>query len=33
MFGNGQVWMTGVCADDACAVWDVKIVTIQSTAE
>lgn len=32
MFGNGQVWMSGVCADDACADWDVRIITIQSTA-
>lgn len=31
MFGNGEVWMSGVCEDDACEVWDVKIITIQST--
>ena len=31
MIGNGQVWMSGVCADDACENWDVRIVTIQST--
>lgn len=33
MFGNGQVWMTEVCLDDACANSEVKIITIQSTAE
>lgn len=33
MFGNGQVWMSGVCEDDDCAQWDVKIITIQSTAK
>ena len=32
MFGNGQVWMNGICKDDACAAFDVKIITIQSTA-
>lgn len=30
MFGNGQVWMNGICKDDACAEFDVKIVTVQS---
>ena len=33
MFGNGQVWLAGVCTDDACTDFDVKIITIQSTAE
>lgn len=33
MFGNGEVWMSGVCADDTCAEWDVLIITIQSTAQ
>jgi hypothetical protein len=33
MFGNGQMWLNGVCRDDACAESDVKIITIQSTAE
>jgi hypothetical protein len=33
MFGDGQVWINGVCYDDACSGFDVKIVTIQSTAE
>jgi ABC-type Co2+ transport system permease subunit len=33
MFGNGQVWINGICRDDACAAFDVRIITIQSTAE
>ena len=33
MFGDGQVWMTEVCLDDACSNSEVKIITIQSTAE
>ena len=33
MFGNGQVWMSGVCDDDQCASWDVRIITIQSTEQ
>ncbi len=32
MFGNGQVWVNGICKDDTCAAFDVKIITIQSTA-
>src|SRR5262245_37156965 len=32
MFGDGQVWMSGVCADDACENWTVKVITIQSVA-
>lgn len=31
MFGDGQVWMTGVCEDDSCAAFDVKIITLQDT--
>ena len=30
MFGNGQVWMNGICKNDSCSEFDVKIVTIQS---
>ena len=30
MFGDGQIWMSGVCADDACENWTVKVITIQS---
>lgn len=31
MFGNGQMWLNGICKDDSCAEFDVRIVTIQST--
>ncbi len=31
MFGNGQMWLNGICRDDSCAEFDVRIVTIQST--
>ena len=33
MFGNGQLWINGLCNDTACSTFDVKIITIQSTAE
>jgi len=33
MYGNGQVWLNGICKDDACAAFDVKIITIQSTSD
>jgi hypothetical protein len=33
MFGDGQVWMSEVCLDDACTNSEVKIITIQSTAQ
>jgi hypothetical protein len=33
MYGNGQIWLNGICKDDACAEFDVKIITIQSTAD
>lgn len=32
MIGDGQVWLTGICAEAACETVDVKIATIQSTA-
>lgn len=32
MFGNGQVWLNGICKDDACTAFDVRIITIQPTA-
>jgi hypothetical protein len=32
MFGNGQVWVNGVCKDNACKTLDVKVITIQHTA-
>ena len=31
MYGNGQVWLNGICQDDACAAFDVRVITIQST--
>lgn len=31
MFGNGQLWLSGICKDEKCAEFDVKIITIQST--
>ncbi len=33
MFGDGQVWINGVCADDECSGFDVRVITIQSVAE
>jgi hypothetical protein len=32
MFGNGQVWLRGICKDPQCQRVDVKIGTIQSTS-
>ncbi len=32
MFGDGQVWITGVCKDNACKNVNVKVETIQSAA-
>lgn len=32
-FGSGEVWLTGVCDDDDCANWEVKIITIQTGVE
>lgn len=32
MFGNGQMWLNGICRDDACAEFEVRIITIQNTA-
>lgn len=29
MFGNGEVWINGICKDKACKDVDVKVVTIQ----
>jgi hypothetical protein len=33
MFGNGQLWLNGICKDTACTAFDVRIITIQSTAD
>jgi len=32
MVGNGQMWLSGICKDYACAEFEVRIITIQSTA-
>lgn len=29
MFGDGQVWITGICHDNACKNFDAKVTTIQ----
>ena len=29
MFGNGQAWINGICTDDQCKAFDVKLVTLQ----
>jgi hypothetical protein len=29
MFGDGQVWVNGICHDNACKNFDVKVITIQ----
>ena len=28
-FGDGQVWVNGVCKDKACKNFDAKVITIQ----
>lgn len=33
MFGDGQMWISGICQNDACSGFDIRIITIQSTAE
>lgn len=30
MIGSGEVWLGGICRDEACASFDVKITAIQS---
>jgi hypothetical protein len=30
MFGDGQVWVNGICSDTACNEFDVRVVAIQS---
>ncbi len=32
MFGNGEIWITGFCTDNACKHSDIKIGTIQAAA-
>ncbi len=31
MFGSGEVWINGICKDDACTAFDAKVITIQTT--
>jgi len=31
MFGDGQLWISGICKSDACDDVDVRIITIQDT--
>lgn len=31
MFGNGEVWMAGICKDKTCRQTDIEIRTIQDT--
>jgi len=33
MFGDGQLWISGVCKSDACDDVDVRIITIQDTGD
>ncbi|MBW8322451.1 MAG: hypothetical protein K0M49_00960 [Arenimonas sp.] len=30
MFGDGQVWMNGICLDDACSEMEARIITLQA---
>lgn len=30
MFGAGEVWLNGICADETCSAFDVRIVTVQT---
>ena len=32
MFGDGQVWVYGICHDNACKNFDVKVITIQDAS-
>jgi hypothetical protein len=33
MFGDGQLWISGICKSDACNDVDVRIITIQDTGD
>jgi len=30
MFGAGEVWLNGICVDEACSDFDVRIVAVQT---
>ncbi len=32
MFGNGEIWIAGICKDKECKQTDIRIKTIQNTA-
>jgi hypothetical protein len=29
MFGNGEAWVNGICVDDACKDFNVRVVALQ----
>jgi hypothetical protein len=31
MFGNGELWISGICRDKSCTQTDIKVRTIQNT--
>lgn len=33
MFGAGEVWLNGICVDEACSDFDVRIVAIQTLSD
>ncbi|QDH71510.1 hypothetical protein [Marilutibacter alkalisoli] len=33
MFGNGEVWLTGICEDDACEKQSILVTTLQDTSD
>ena len=32
MFGDGQLWLSAICQNEPCDIFDVRIITVQSTA-
>ena len=32
MFGDGQLWLSAICQNEPCDSFDVRIITVQSTA-
>jgi len=33
MFGSGEMWLNGICVDESCSDFDVRIVAIQTPAD
>ncbi len=31
MFGDGQLWLNGICQTETCDIFDVRIITVQGT--